>query len=34
VAYEATTPELYFGSDPLPTWDEICQRVVDRAALL
>ena len=34
VAYEATMPELYFGSDPLPTWDEICQRVADRAALL
>lgn len=34
MAYEATMPELYFGSDPLPTWDEICQRVADRSALL
>jgi len=33
-AYEATMPELYFGSNPLPTWEEICQRVANRATLL
>lgn len=26
-AYESTMPELYFGTDPLPTWSEICTRV-------
>lgn len=33
-AYETTMPELYFGSDPLPEWAEICERVADRAELL
>jgi hypothetical protein len=33
-AYELTMPELYFGSDPLPSWDSICRRVADHAALL
>lgn len=33
-AYEATMPELYFGSDPLPTWEQVCARVTDRANLL
>ena len=28
-AYEATMPALYFGVDPLPTWEEICRRVGD-----
>lgn len=26
-AYESTMPELYFGSDALPSWDAICTRV-------
>lgn len=33
-AYEATMPELYFGTDPLPTWEQVCERVTDRADLL
>jgi hypothetical protein len=33
-AYEATMPELYFGTDPLPTWLEICERVVALHELL
>ncbi len=33
-AYESTMPELYFGTDPLPTWDAVCSRVADRRALL
>ena len=33
-AYEATMPELYFGADPLPTWEEICGRVIEQKALL
>jgi hypothetical protein len=32
--YEATTPDLYFGRGPLPTWDAICARVTHMAALL
>lgn len=33
-AYEQTMPELHFGRDPLPTWESICRRVEDHAALL
>jgi len=33
-AYESTTPELYFGEPPLPTWDEVCARIKERAELL
>jgi hypothetical protein len=33
-AYEATMPELYFGTEPLPTWDSICGRVVGMRELL
>ncbi len=33
-AYDLTMPELYFGSDPLPSWDSICRRVADHAPLL
>lgn len=33
-AYEATMPELYFGKDPLPAWEQICARVADCAELL
>jgi hypothetical protein len=33
-AYESTMPELYFGTDPLPTWEEICARVAEEHALL
>jgi hypothetical protein len=33
-AYEATMPDLYFGSAPLPSWEQICDRVAERAALL
>jgi len=32
--YELTMPELYFGREPLPSWDDICTRVADHAALL
>lgn len=32
--YEATMPELYFGAGPLPSWESICDRVNDRAAVL
>lgn len=31
--YELTMPELYFGSAPLSTWDSVCARVGDMAAL-
>ncbi len=34
VTYDATMPELYFGHDPLPTWEQICARVAEHAALL
>ena len=33
-AYELTMPELYFGRDPLPSWESICRRIADHAALL
>jgi len=33
-AYEATMPELYFGADPLPSWDAVCDRVKERRALI
>lgn len=33
-AYEATMPELYFGTEPLPTWDEVCSRVAEKRELL
>lgn len=33
-AYEATMPELYFATTPLPTWEEICSRVAERGELL
>ena len=33
-AYEATMPDLYFGTSPLPTWEEICDRVAQQQALL
>ena len=33
-AYEATMPELYFGTGPLPSWQQICARVKEHAALL
>ena len=33
-AYEAIMPVLYFGTEPLPTWDEICERVQDQRHLL
>jgi len=33
-SYESTMPELYFGSEPLPTWGAICERVSEHAALL
>lgn len=33
-SYESTMPELYFGSEPLPTWDAICERVTEHSALL
>lgn len=33
-AYEATMPELYFGRDPLPTWEAIYARIADCAELL
>lgn len=32
--YEATMPELYFGTSPLPTWEAICVRVADTGGLL
>lgn len=32
--YDTTMPELYFGNDPLPTWEQVCARVSDRATLL
>jgi predicted nucleotidyltransferase component of viral defense system len=34
VAYESTMPDLYFGSGPLPSWEEICGRVAEQHALL
>lgn len=33
-SYETTMPELYFGTDPLPTWEEICLRVREMRELL
>jgi hypothetical protein len=33
-AYEAIMPALYFGAEPLPTWDEICERVQEQRQLL
>jgi len=33
-AYETIMPALYFGTDPLPTWDQIYTRVQERAQLL
>lgn len=33
-SYQTTMPELYYGSEPLPTWDAICERVAAHAALL
>lgn len=33
-AYEAIMPALYFGTEPLPTWDEICERVQEQRQLL
>ncbi len=33
-AYEATMPELYFGAEPLPTWNAICGRVAEMRELL
>lgn len=33
-AYQTIMPELYFGTEPLPTWDEICTRVRERHQLL
>jgi hypothetical protein len=33
-AYEAIMPALYFGNEPLPTWDEICARVQEQRQLL
>ncbi len=33
-AYEVTMPELYFGAGPLPTWEEVCDRVTEKRALL
>jgi hypothetical protein len=33
-AYEATMPELHFGTSPLPTWEEICDRVTAQHELL
>jgi hypothetical protein len=33
-AYEAVMPALYFGTEPLPTWDDICERVQEQRQLL
>jgi Nucleotidyl transferase AbiEii toxin, Type IV TA system len=33
-AYEAIMPALYFGTEPLPTWDDICERVHEQRQLL
>lgn len=33
-AYDTTMPELYFGTDPLPTWEAICTRVSELRDLL
>ena len=33
-AYEATMPHLHFGSDPLPTWPAICDRLREHRPLL
>lgn len=32
--YDSTMPELYFGRDRLPTWEQVCARVAERAVLL
>jgi hypothetical protein len=33
-AYEATMPELHYGTDPIPTWVAICGRVAEQRDLL
>jgi len=33
-SYGATMDELHFGTDPLPTWDQICERVQQTSELL
>lgn len=33
-SYETTMPELYFGTTPLPDWEQLCQRVHEHADLL
>lgn len=33
-AYEATMPQLYFGTGPLPTWEAIAERVAENSARL
>jgi len=33
-SYDATMDELHFGNSPLPTWDQICDRVHQNADLL
>jgi hypothetical protein len=33
-AYESTMRELFFGAGPLPTWEQICNRVVANEHLL
>jgi hypothetical protein len=33
-AYEVIMPALYFGAEPLPTWDAICARVHEQHHLL
>ena len=32
--YDTTMPELYFGRDPLPTWEQVCARVAEHVNLL
>jgi hypothetical protein len=32
--FGTTMNELYFGEDPLPTWDDVCGRVADMRDLL
>jgi hypothetical protein len=33
-AYEETMPQLYFGTDPLPSWEAIAGRVIQHRNLL
>lgn len=33
-AYENTMPGLYYGRDPLPAWNAICERVAQNRELL